>query len=82
MKKLTIPQIAVLTASLILLPAIGFTAQKAATSAPMTGKSAAVAACEGKMVGDKVSLTMKGKHVEAACQDVKGTLKAVVPTHK
>lgn len=62
-----------------LIPAVGFAAQKA--TAP-THKKASVVACEGKKVGDAVTLTIKGNKVDATCQEVKGVLKAVVNVKK
>ncbi len=79
MKSLTVKKAIILTACLFMIPTISFAAQKAT---PMTHKKASVVACEGKKAGDAVTLMMKGKKVNATCQDVKGVMKAVVNAKK
>ncbi len=79
MKSFTLKKAIILTACLLMIPAFSFAAQKAA---PVKHKKPSVVACEGKKAGDPVTLTMKGKKVDATCQDVKGVLKAVVNMKK
>ncbi len=74
MKALTIKKAILLTACLFIIPAVSFAADK---TAPVAHKKASVVACTGKKVGDEVTLTVRGKKVEATCQEVKGVLKAV-----
>ena len=68
----------VVAACLLMIPAVSFAAMKPA----VTHTKASVVACGGKKVGDAVTMTMKGKPVEATCQEVKGVLKAVVNVKK
>ena len=79
MKMFNVKKAIVVAACLFLIPAVGFAAQKATST---THKKASVVACEGKKVGDAVTLTMKGNPVQAVCQEVNGVLKAVITVKK
>ena len=72
MKSLTIKKAIVLLACLFMIPVASFAATKTTAH-----KDPAVAACAGKKLGDEVTMTHNGKKVEAACQEVNGTFKAV-----
>ena len=72
MKSLTIKKAIVLLACLFMIPVASFAATKTTTH-----KDPAVAACAGKKAGDEVTMTHKGKKIEATCQEVNGALKAV-----
>jgi hypothetical protein len=72
----------IVTVCLFLLPVAGFAAQKAVAKKAAAPKAASVVACEGKKVGDAVTLMKTGKKVEATCQEVNGVLKAVVAVKK